>query len=136
MPTADTATTELRTIAKGSDIGPALLARLAEMVPVELVAQKILQLLHAEIVNARGESYPDNRAIEAGVKLYMSYQVGMPVQRQVIVTEARETTGQTLERLLASPASRRALQSVLDEEGAAGAVEEENNGVDSNKLVK
>lgn len=125
MPTADTATTELRTIAKGTDIGPALLARLAEMVPVELVAQKILQLLHAEIVNARGESYPDNRAIEAGVKLYMSYQVGMPVQRQVIVTEARETTGQTLERLLASPASRRALQSVLDEEqGAAGAVEE------------
>ncbi len=112
-----TPATELKAINKGSDIGPALLSKLAELIPVEFVAEKILQLLNAEIVNARGESYPDNRAIEAGVKLYMSYQVGMPVQRQVIVNQTSESAAQTLERLLESPASRRALQQVLDSRG-------------------
>lgn len=112
-----TPATELKAINKGSDIGPALLSKLAELIPVEFVAEKILQLLNAECVNARGESYPDNRAIEAGVKLYMSYQVGMPVQRQVIVNQTSESAAQTLERLLESPASRRALQQVLDSRG-------------------
>ena len=107
------------------DIGPALLGKLADLVPPEVIAAKIMEMLDAEIENARGQTYPDWRAREAGIKLYLSYQLGMPVQRQIVVNETRESTGQTLERLLASPASRRALQSVLDEEqGAAGAVEE------------
>lgn len=104
------------------DISPLLLGKLAELVPPELIAEKISEMLDAEMKNARGEFYPDWRAREAGIKLYLSYQLGMPVQRQIVVNETRESTGQTLERLLASPASRRALQSVLDEEGAAGAV--------------
>ncbi len=107
-------------IKESRDIGPALLGKLAELVPPAVIAAKIHEMLDAEIKNARGEFYPDWRAREAGIKLYLSYQLGMPVQRQIVVNEQRETTSQTLERLLASPASRRALQAVLDEDQTTG----------------
>jgi hypothetical protein len=126
--------TEIPTIRQASDIGPEMLTRLAAKVSPEDIAELIRTMITAEHETKSGALYPDWRAREAGAKLWMSYMIGMPVQRQIVVNETRESTGQTLERLLASPASRRALQSVLDEE--QGAVEEENNGVDSNKLVK
>lgn len=104
----------LESITKASDVGPALLGKLAELVPPAVIAAKIHEMLDAELKNARGEFYPDWRAREAGIKLYLSYQLGMPVQRQIVVNEQRENKEQTLERLLASPASRRALQMALE----------------------
>jgi hypothetical protein len=114
-------TSPLESITKASDVGPALLGKLAELVPPAVIAAKVQEMLEAELKNARGEYYPDWRAREAGIKLYLSYMIGMPVQRQIVVSEQRESTGQTLDRLLASPASRRALRSVLDEEQGRGA---------------
>lgn len=120
MATESPAPPSLDQIKESRDIGPALLGKLAELVPPAVIAEKIMEMLDAEMKNARGEYYPDWRAREAGIKLYLSYQLGMPVQRQIVVNEQRENTSQTLERLLASPASRRALQAVLDEDQTTG----------------
>ena len=108
---------DLPSIKKASDIGPEMLTRLAAKVSPEDIAELIRTMITAEHETKGGDMYPDWRAREAGAKLWMSYMIGMPIQRQVIVNQASESGVQTLERLLESPASRRALQQVLDSRG-------------------
>ena len=60
---------------------------------------------------------PDVRAMEAGIKLYLAYAVGLPVQRQELVTVAINADSMTglRERLKSSPAMRDALAGLLAE---------------------
>ena len=105
--------TELPHIRQMSDIGPALLMRISETVSPETVADTIKAMLTAEHETKGGDMYPDWRAREAGAKLYLSYMIGMPVQRQVTLTQTPQTDEETLARLLSSPASKRALKVAL-----------------------
>ncbi len=100
-------------ISKPGDIGPQMLQQLAALLPPALIAEKIQGMLNATYESG-GKVKTDWRAVEAGVKLWMSYQIGMPVQRQVILQQKSESGEETLERLLASPASRKMLGQLLE----------------------
>lgn len=78
---------------------------LAERIPVETVVERINSLINATRTTRSGVVEPDVRAVEAGVKLYFAYVVGMPVQRQHIIEERRgETEADFFERVRNSPA--------------------------------
>ena len=99
------------------DIGTGTLKRLAELVTPERIAEKIHEMLDATTLVRTGsestEERPDWRTVEAAVKLWLAYQLGMPVQRQVIVQQAAETSEGTMDRLMSSPAAIKVLESML-----------------------
>lgn len=99
------------------DIGSSTLKRLADLVTPEQIAAKIQGMLGATMVVRTGaestEERPDWRTIEAAVKLWLSYQLGMPVQRQVVVQQAPETGEATMSRLMSSPAAVKVLETML-----------------------
>lgn len=111
-----TAKEELSAITKGSDVGPGLILKLVKEVPVAEVITAIKNMLTANMRTKDGRTVPDYRAREAGAKLYMSYVVGMPVQRVVSTAPPRESDTDTLARMLSSPAAREALRRVLAED--------------------
>ncbi len=84
------------------------------LVPADVIAGKIQYLLNATYVTRAGVEIPDNSAVEAGVKLWLAYCVGMPVQRSEIVQVNVEGDG-ALDRMLATPAGRAAMQRKLAE---------------------
>ena len=103
--------------ANGTDFGAGLLLQLVHEVTTEKVVETIKAMLEATTVGRDGSEMPDWRAREAGAKLFMSYVIGLPLQR--IVTQERKTEddGATMERLLSSPAAREALKRALAVEG-------------------
>lgn len=113
---------EVPKIRNSGDIGPALLVKLAEMIPPEDIAERIKDMMNATYENARGDVKTDWRAVEAGVKLYLSYQIGMPVQRQVVVQQSVESGDQTMDRLMSSPAAIKVLEAML-EKAKGGVIE-------------
>lgn len=89
---------------------------IAERIPPEKIAAKIEQMLEAKLVN----NQPDWRAVEIGLKLYLSYTVGLPVQRQEIV-QHKITSPATLTAMLTDPEAIEALQRQIDAARAATA---------------
>ncbi len=99
-----------------SPVSKHLLERLAAEVPADTILDGIRKLLAATFVTKSGKEHPDYRAREAGLKLWLNYLVGLPVQRQVIANvpppKSREESWHEIER---SPAARAALRRVLDD---------------------
>ena len=108
----------LKEIAKDPiNCGVALLHTLATEVPPDEVAALIKELMHAETTVRTGpESWgqtPDNRIRLAAIQLYVSYMLGMPIQRVMTETKKSETEDETMERIMASPAMRVAIKNAL-----------------------
>lgn len=97
------------------NITPALIAHLAEKFPPERIVQKIEQLLEAKYYTKDGKEHTDTRAIESGLKLLLSYLIGLPVQRQEIVQVNCDSLEELQRRAQQSPALRAAAARILDE---------------------
>lgn len=96
-------------------INKEVVVALAREVSPALVAQKIKQLLEMTRTTKAGE-VPDVRAMEAGIKLYLAYAVGLPTQRSEILTvqvDADSAVGME-ERLRHSPALRAMFRKMLE----------------------
>ena len=109
-------------LANPGDINKQVAKVLLEKVSAEKVADVIRDMLNATRLTKEGVE-PDGRQREAGVKLWLAYMVGLPVQRQEIVSVALDAEAEIgmRERLRNSPALRASLRRVLDslEEEAA-----------------
>jgi hypothetical protein len=114
--------TEAPQVKNTREIGPTLLTRLAEVLPPEEIAERIRDMLNATYETKNGDVKTDWRAVEAAIKLYLAYQLGMPVQRQVIVQQAPEAGSATMDRLMSSPAAVKVLEQMLAK-ARSGAVE-------------
>lgn len=105
-----------------SALGPKAVEELARRIPIDRVITLLENMMGAVMVSnsigkamrERGEAPPpDWRAREAAVKIYLSYVVGMPVQRQHLVKETLTTPTDPTQDLAASPAARAALARML-----------------------
>lgn len=105
-----------------TNITPHLLAQLAEQFPPEVIVEKIHDLLEATHVTKGGQTIPDNRAREAGLKILMAYQIGLPIQRQEVVTTQFDSLDEMQQRLKNSPALKAAVAKLL----ASGNAEKES----------
>lgn len=83
---------------------PAIIAAITALVSPQDIAEGIRKLLDAKLSNGQG----DVRAIESGIKLYLNYTVGLPVQR-VEETQTRVNVNVDPEKLLSNPASLEAI---------------------------
>jgi hypothetical protein len=95
---------------------------LARKVHPDAIADRIHELINAKRETKSGGSIPDVRAMEAGIKLYLAYVVGLPVQRTEAVNvnlDAASAAGLE-DRLRKSPALRATFRRILDatEDGA------------------
>jgi len=99
-----------------SSISQAFIVAVSECVTPERVAESVNQLLGAKRVTKTGAEFPDYRAIEAGIKLYLAYTIGLPVQRQEVVTVNvdADTEAGMMDRLAKSPALRASFRKILD----------------------
>ena len=97
-------------------INKEVVVALSRRISPEAIADKIGELLEMKRQTKAG-LIPDARAMEAGIKLYLAYAVGLPVQRQELVTVAINADSMTglRERLKSSPAMRDALAGLLAE---------------------
>jgi hypothetical protein len=114
----------LTSLANPGDLSPKVLSILTEKVPPAEVADAIGDMIRAKRVTKNGVEV-DGRQREAGVKLWLAYAVGLPVQRveSVNVNLDAESGVGLRERLAKSPALRAALRKELD---AADSVEVES----------
>lgn len=106
----------IRSLTNPGDINKQVCAVLAQVVPPEVIAKTIDDMLAATRITKAGRE-PDFRAREAGAKLWLAYAVGMPIQRQEVVSvnlDADSAVG-LRERLKSSPALRNALRGMLSE---------------------
>ena len=111
-------TRELKALAANpSNIGVRLLTTLTKELPPEKVAQVIAELMEASTTIRTGSDssaqVPDHRTRLAAVQLYLSYNLGMPVQRTITKEEKVESDIETMARLMASPAAREAMRKAL-----------------------
>jgi hypothetical protein len=118
---AEMRTKKRRTTQKLDLTNPAALNKevvfaLARRIHPDTVAAKIEEMMNMKRQTKAGE-VPDVRAMEAGVKLYLSYTVGMPTQRQEIfsVLLDADNAGALRDRLRSSPAMRQTLAGLLQE---------------------
>lgn len=102
-------------IKNAGHISTRLIAVLAEKFPPEVVAAKIEVLLNATHVTRGGQHIVDNRGVEAGLKLLLAYQVGLPVQRQEIVNFNVDGDKAIEDRMRKSPALRKAMIRKLEQ---------------------
>lgn len=109
----------ITSLAHPGDLSPKVLSVLVDKIPAHEIADKIRQLLDMKRPTKHGE-IPDARAMEAGVKLWLAYCVGLPVQRQEIRTETVSTDNDALMRVLASPAALRSIKNLLAQAEASG----------------
>lgn len=99
---------------------------LAERIPPERVVDQLDKLLTATRTGKNGVVTPDVRAIEAGLKLWLAYGIGLPVQRTEAINinlDADAAMG-IEERLAKSPALREQLRRSLAAADAAARVVE------------
>ena len=87
---------------------------LAERIPPERIVEQLDKLLSATRPSKGGEVM-DVRAVEAGVKLWLAYGIGLPVQRteSVTVTLDADSSLGLADRLAKSPALREQLRLAL-----------------------
>jgi hypothetical protein len=99
------------------NISVRLLTTLANEVPPERVARAIADLMEASNIVRTGSdtsaTVPDHRTRLAAVQLYLSYNLGMPVQRTITKEDKQESDAETMTRLMASPAAREAMRQAL-----------------------
>jgi hypothetical protein len=86
---------------------------LAETVSSAEVGETIKSLLTADKRTKEGGYEPDWRAREAGAKLWLAYQVGLPVQRQEIHQTVTTRSEEENMKTLASPAMLAAMKSLI-----------------------
>lgn len=96
-----------------TNITPALIGYLTHKFPPSLIAEKIGELMEAIHITKGGDPIPDNRAREAGLKLLISYLVGLPVQRQEIVQLNFDSLEELQKRAQQSPTIQAAVARVL-----------------------
>ena len=115
-----------------SEISPASISRelmdaiAHEIEPTE-IAKCIRELITATRELKNGTVLPDTRAMESGVKLYLAYMIGLPVQRieNLNVNVDAETEEGLTDRLAKSPALRQSFRRVLSKaEGVSEGVVE------------
>lgn len=114
-----------------TSLGREIMAAIAAKIPPSKIADTIHKLLDSSRTLKNGTVLADTRAMEAGVKLYLAYMVGVPVQRQEVINvnvDADASAG-LLERLKASPAFRDQLGKLLAEANATGAVDVDSETV-------
>lgn len=112
---------------KIEDLMPAEVAKniiiaIGNKIKPETIAEKINSLLTATRPTKHGDAI-DTRAVEVGLKLYLSYMVGLPVQRieQINVNVDADNEKGLEERILSSPALQNALRRILAKvDGQAG----------------
>lgn len=99
-----------------SQINREVLAAVARECPPDDIAAGIKRLLNTRRYNKDGVDIgPDTRALEAGCKLALAYSVGLPVQRQEILSVALDADNALgLADRLRSPAVRAALRAELE----------------------
>jgi hypothetical protein len=108
---------------------------ITDRVPPQKIGETIQRMLEAKRYHKDGTELDDTRTMEAGLKLYLAYVVGMPVQRSesISVNVDASTLADMEERLSKSPAMRQAFRRVLEsaEAKGEGAVEVEIEGESS-----
>ena len=109
-------TRPVKSLADPSELNRSVLRVLVEKIPPEVIADKIESLLQATRPTKHGE-VADTRSQEAGVKLWLAYCVGLPIQRteNVNVTLDADSEVGARDRLAKSPAARKRLRQMLDE---------------------
>lgn len=98
---------------------------LARRVSPDVIAAKIESLMNMTRPTKYGPA-ADVRAMESGIKLYLAYVIGLPTQRQEVISVTLDADSMVglRERLKASPAMRQTLAGLLEEvEGDAEARE-------------
>jgi hypothetical protein len=104
----------LASLAHPGDLNRQALAILVEKVPLDDIAETIREMRQATRITKHGE-VPDWRAREAACKLGLTYQIGLPVQRQEIHQTVTNRSEDENMRLLESPAVRSMLKKMLAE---------------------
>jgi len=100
-----------------------LVAAIAQVISPQRIAEAINEMLSAKRELKNGTVLPDTRAQEAGVKFYLQYMIGLPVQRveQVNVNIDADAEAGLTDRLTKSPALRQSLKRAIEK--AEGVVE-------------
>lgn len=105
---SDRSKAAIAAIRPDSDLSRAALESLTSQVP----SDDVIGTLAAMLVAETPQGNPDWRARENAVKLWLSYVVGLPVQRQEIVQHKVTSARPTL-AMLSDPATRSALRQLL-----------------------
>lgn len=92
-----------------------LVAAIAKVISPQRIAEAINEMLSAKRELKNGTILPDTRAQEAGVKFYLQYMIGLPVQRveQVNVNIDADAEAGLTDRLAKSPALRQSLKRAI-----------------------
>jgi hypothetical protein len=103
-------------------ITPAVLSAIIRDITPDDIAMGLRQMMDAKLANGQ----PDVRAIESAIKIYLSWTVGLPVQRQII-EQHKMVTAKPTAAMLANPETRAMLRRLLDDadKGKATDVESE-----------
>ena len=104
----------LATLSEPSRLGREVLKVLIEHVSPDMIAETIRDMIRATRPTKHGE-VADTRTQEAGVKLWLAYAVGLPVQRQEIHQTVTNRSEDDNMRLLESPAVRSMLKKMLEQ---------------------
>jgi hypothetical protein len=106
----------IESICNPSTISREVISSIAKHVSPDKVGRVIARMLDAKRRLKDNTELDDTRTMEAGLKLYLAYMVGMPTQRQEIVSvnvDADNALGLE-ERLRHSPALRSMFRKMLD----------------------
>lgn len=98
------------------EISREVLYAIHEHVDPEKVGKVIAKMLDAKRTHKNGNVLDDTRTMEAGIKLYLAYMIGTPIQRSETVNvnlDADSAVGME-ERLRHSPALRAMFRKMLE----------------------
>lgn len=102
----------ITSLSNPGDLSPHVLNILADKIPPEEIVETIQGMIRATRQTKYGEE-PDARAREAGVKLWMAYKVGLPIQRIETKNENKVNDGEALMRVLESPTLLANVEAIL-----------------------
>jgi hypothetical protein len=103
----------ITSLSRPGEINRQIAEVLADTVSSAEVGETIKSLLTADKRTKEGGSEPDWRAREAGAKLWLAYQVGLPVQRQEIHQTVVNKSEEENMRTLQSPAMLAAMKNLI-----------------------
>lgn len=117
-PEPEAAEVALEQIKDVRQLSTAVIEEMIRLIPPSRIAQEIETMLTAKRWVGKGENMrqePDLRAREIGLRYWFSYGIGLPVQRQEIVSTHMESESQVMARARLSPATRAAMRAELDQ---------------------
>ena len=106
-------TRPLTSLSRPGEINRQIAEVLAETVSSAEVGETIKSLLTADKRTKEGGYERDWRAREAGAKLWLAYQVGLPIQRQEIHQTIVSKSEEENMKVLQSPAMLAAMKSMI-----------------------